>query len=106
MSGQTASGEKLCNTYRSKEQGPVGLSRQPSCLPESHIGTFGIFNIKQRRKDFLVHVALRVYSAGEQCLSSFICAPFRFLIIPTVVFANCFYFLFEESKKDEALANI
>lgn len=33
------------------------------------IGTFGIFNIKQCREDFLVRVALRVYSAGEQCLS-------------------------------------
>lgn len=48
-------------------------------------------------------------SAGLVCRRavplSFICAAFHLLIIPVVSFVNCFYFLFEETKKDETLAN-
>lgn len=45
------------------------------------------------------------FSAGEQCFSLFICALFHFLTFLMVFFVNYFYLLFEETKKNETLAN-
>lgn len=81
----------------------VGLNRPAMLLKvNKHIWHFQPEAVHRR---FCCAYSSAGFSAGEQCFSLFICAPFRFLTILMVFFVNYFYLLFEETKKNETLAN-